>query len=139
VAGEAAAGARRDGRVGCRDSGGGSHPVKALGRRVGQPLRAFGAAFVDAPATLIKIVSYPAHAATSQGGGAHRGAGVLTLLLAEPGSRGLQVRRPRCRDDEDGWIDAPAVDGAFIGNIGELLEVATGGYLPAIRASSASG
>ncbi|WP_375482617.1 isopenicillin N synthase family dioxygenase [uncultured Mycobacterium sp.] len=91
----------------------------------------FDAAFADAAATLIKIVRYPAHAATSQGVGAHRDAGVLTLLLAEPGSRGLQVRRPRWRDDEDGWIDVPAVDGAFIVNIGELLEVATGGYLRA--------
>jgi isopenicillin N synthase-like dioxygenase len=60
-----------------------------------------------------------------------RDAGVLTLLLAESGSRGLQVRRPSCGDEEDGWVDVPAVEGAFIVNIGELLEVATGGYLRA--------
>jgi isopenicillin N synthase-like dioxygenase len=51
---------------------------------------------------------------------------VLTLLLAEPGSEGLQVR------GRDGaWVDVPAVAGAFIVNIGELLEFASGGYLRA--------
>ncbi len=69
---------------------------------------------------------YPATAASSQGVGAHRDSGVLTLLLAEPGSQGLQVRG---RDGD--WVDVPALDGAFIVNIGELLEFATGGYLRA--------
>ncbi|HEY2089923.1 MAG TPA: 2-oxoglutarate and iron-dependent oxygenase domain-containing protein [Mycobacterium sp.] len=87
----------------------------------------FDAAFAGAPATLIKIVHYPATAASSQGVGAHRDSGVLTLLLAEPGSQGLQVRAGRDGD----WVDVPARDGAFIVNIGELLELATGGYLRA--------
>ena len=47
-------------------------------------------AFAGTPATLIKIVRYPAQAESPQGVGAHRDAGVLTLLLAEPGSRGLR-------------------------------------------------
>ncbi len=85
----------------------------------------FDAAFADAPATLIKLIRYPARAAGAQGVGAHRDAGVLTLLLAEPGSRGLQVRGP------GDWIDVPPLPGAFVVNIGELLEVATGGYLRA--------
>ena len=89
----------------------------------------FDSAFAETPATLIKIVRYPARAASSQGVGAHRDAGVLTLLLAEPGSRGLQVRR--ARGSERGWVDVPPLEGAFIVNIGELLEVATGGYLRA--------
>ena len=96
---------------------------------LGSPADVFDPAFADTPATLIKIIRYPAHAASPQGVGAHRDAGVLTLLLAEPGSRGLQVRR--ARDSEDGWIDVPPLEGAFIVNIGELLEVATGGYLRA--------
>jgi isopenicillin N synthase-like dioxygenase len=86
----------------------------------------FDSAFAEAPATLIKIIRYPARAASSQGVGAHRDSGVLTLLLAEPGSRGLQVRRRA-----HGWIEVPPLPGAFIVNIGELLEVATGGYLRA--------
>jgi isopenicillin N synthase-like dioxygenase len=96
---------------------------------LGSPPDVFDAAFAGTPATLIKIVRYPARAATSQGVGAHRDAGVLTLLLAEPGSRGLQVRRRHAGND--GWVDVPPLDGAFIVNIGELLEVATGGYLRA--------
>jgi isopenicillin N synthase-like dioxygenase len=96
---------------------------------LGSPPDAFDAAFADAPATLIKVIRYPARADSPQGVGAHRDAGVLTLLLAEPGSRGLQVRP--ARGGRSGWIDVPPVEGAFIVNIGELLEVATGGYLRA--------
>jgi isopenicillin N synthase-like dioxygenase len=95
---------------------------------LGSPPDVFDAAFADTPATLIKVVRYPATAAGPQGVGAHRDSGVLTLLLAEPGSRGLQVRPGR---NGNGWIDVPARDGAFIVNIGELLELATGGYLRA--------
>lgn len=98
---------------------------------LGSPAEVFDAAFAEAPATLIKIIRYPDRAASTQGVGAHRDSGVLTLLLAEPGSRGLQVRRDRTGGPEDGWVDVPPLDGAFIVNIGELLEVATGGYLRA--------
>jgi isopenicillin N synthase-like dioxygenase len=93
---------------------------------LGSPAEIFDAAFESTPATLIKVVHYPATAASSQGVGAHRDSGVLTLLLAEPGSAGLQVR-----GRDGGWVDVPALDGAFIVNIGELLELATGGYLRA--------
>ncbi|OVF05206.1 2-oxoglutarate-dependent ethylene/succinate-forming enzyme [Mycobacterium avium subsp. paratuberculosis] len=96
---------------------------------LGSPADVFDAAFADAPATLIKIIRYPGRAAGPQGVGAHRDAGVLTLLLAEPGSRGLQVCR--AGPGGDGWIDVPPRHGAFIVNIGELLEAATRGYLRA--------
>jgi isopenicillin N synthase-like dioxygenase len=105
--------------------------LRHWGASLGSPPDVFDAAFADAPATLIKIIRYPARAASPQGVGAHRDAGVLTLLLAEPGSRGLQVRRARGGDRSDGWTDVPPLEGAFIVNIGELLEVATGGYLRA--------
>ena len=94
---------------------------------LGSAPEVFDAAFAESPATLIKIVRYPAGAASPQGVGPHKDSGVLTLLLAEPGSRGLQVRGPQRQE----WVDAPALDGAFVVNIGELLEVATGGYLRA--------
>lgn len=77
------------------------------------------------PSTLIKIVRYPGKEdpTPQQGVGAHKDSGVLTLLWVEPGKGGLQVER-------DGvWVDAPAVPGAFVVNIGELLEYATQGYL----------
>lgn len=92
---------------------------------LGSPPEVFDEAFARAPATLIKIVRYPPRAATPQGVGAHQDSGVLTLLLAEPGSQGLQVRVA------DRWVDVPPVDGAFIVNIGELLEFVTGAtYAP---------
>ncbi|WP_296191987.1 2-oxoglutarate and iron-dependent oxygenase domain-containing protein [uncultured Microbacterium sp.] len=77
------------------------------------------------PSTLIKIVRYPGteDPTPQQGVGAHKDSGVLTLLWVEPGKGGLQVQR----DGE--WVDAPPVPGAFVVNIGELLEYATGGYL----------
>ncbi len=95
---------------------------------LGAPQNTFDAAFADLPATLIKVVRYPGTSTTSQGVGAHKDSGVLTLLLVEPGSAGLQVERG---DDE--WVDVPPLPGALIVNIGELLEVATGGYLRATR------
>ncbi|MBY6684773.1 isopenicillin N synthase family oxygenase [Rhodococcus sp. BP-149] len=88
----------------------------------------FDAAFADLPATLIKVVRYPGSAENPQGVGAHKDSGVLTLLLVEPESQGLQVE---LRNGD--WIDVPPVPGAFIVNVGELLEVATGGYLRATR------
>ncbi|WP_032399049.1 isopenicillin N synthase family dioxygenase [Rhodococcoides fascians] len=88
----------------------------------------FDDAFGTAPATLMKVVRYPGTPDHSQGVGAHKDSGVLTLLLVEPDSAGLQVETTA-----DTWVDVPPLEGAFIVNIGELLEVATGGYLRATR------
>lgn len=88
----------------------------------------FDDAFAHLPATLMKVVRYPGTANRSQGVGAHKDSGVLTLLLVEPDSAGLQVELTPGQ-----WVDVPPMDGAFIVNIGELLEVATGGYLRATR------
>ncbi|GGM07653.1 isopenicillin N synthase family dioxygenase [Nakamurella endophytica] len=101
--------------------------LRAWAVSLGQPENVFDAAFAERPSTLIKIVRYPGRAdeESTQGVGAHKDSGVLTLLLVEPGKQGLQVRHG------DGWIDAPPMEGAFVVNIGELLEVATGGYLTA--------
>jgi isopenicillin N synthase-like dioxygenase len=88
----------------------------------------FDAAFADRPATLIKVVRYPGTSDTSQGVGVHKDSGVLTLLLLEQGSEGLQVEV-----DAGKWIDVPPLPDGLIVNIGELLEVATGGYLRATR------
>ncbi|MHA3024387.1 isopenicillin N synthase family dioxygenase [Mycobacterium sp. BMJ-28] len=92
---------------------------------LGNPPDVFDAAFAGSPATLIKIIRYPGAAPSGQGVGAHRDAGVLTLLLAEPGSAGLQVR------NEGSFVDVEPLPGAFIVNIGEMLEIASRGYLRA--------
>lgn len=79
----------------------------------------------------LKVIHYPELADYSgeidQGVGAHKDPGVLTLLLLEPGSTGLQV-------DQDGaWEDVEAIPDTFVVNIGELLEWATDGYLVATK------
>lgn len=94
---------------------------------LGADRHVFDAAFEERPETLIKLVRYPGRPSDGerQGVGAHKDPGVLTLLLVEPGKGGLQV------EHDGGWIDAPAMEGAFVVNIGELLEWATNGYLRA--------
>lgn len=101
--------------------------MQAWAESLGAPADVFDEAFAKNPSTLIKIVRYPGknEPEPQQGVGAHKDFGVLTLLYVEEGKGGLQVEK-----DGD-WIDAPPVEGAFVVNIGELLEVATDGYLKA--------
>ncbi|MGN8026158.1 isopenicillin N synthase family dioxygenase [Microbacterium sp. 22242] len=100
--------------------------LRAWARSLGAAESYFEENFGD-PSTLIKIVRYPGshEPEPQQGVGAHKDSGVLTLLWVEPGKGGLQVER------DGAWVDAPPVDGAFVVNIGELLEYATDGYLKA--------
>ncbi|MEH3143063.1 MAG: isopenicillin N synthase family oxygenase [Mycobacterium kyogaense] len=113
-----------------------SHALSVVGLRLlrhwavslGADEDIFDSAFATAPATLMKVVRYPGTTQTHQGVGAHKDSGVLTLLLVEPDSEGLQVET-----SEGTWVDVPPVADAFIVNIGELLEVASGGYLRATR------
>ncbi|QNS08001.1 isopenicillin N synthase family dioxygenase [Streptomyces xanthii] len=75
----------------------------------------------------LKLVRYPGGSGdgAAQGVGAHKDYGFLTLLLQDQVG-GLQVER------EDGLFhDVPPIPGAFVVNLGELLEVATNGYLRA--------
>lgn len=85
----------------------------------------FFADHFDNPFPLLKIVRYPGTEETTQGVGAHKDSGVLTLLWAEPDSKGLQVER------NGQWHDIPALRDTFVVNIGEMLERATNGYLRA--------
>ena len=101
--------------------------LQAWAQSLGADPHVFDDAFAERPSTLIKIVRYPGKSdpTPKQGVGAHRDGGALTLLLVEEGKGGLQVAYG------DEWIDAPPVPGAFVVNIGELLEYATNGYLKA--------
>lgn len=87
----------------------------------------FVPAFAEAPSTLIKLIRYPGKALgeSSQGVGAHKDPGVLTLLLVEPGKAGLEA------EVGGDWVAVEPVEDAFVVNIGELLEIATDGYLKA--------
>jgi isopenicillin N synthase-like dioxygenase len=101
--------------------------LRALAVSLGAPENTFDAAFAERAFPLLKIVRYPGESnpEPKQGVGSHRDGGVLTLLLVEPGKGGLQV------DYQGQWIDAPPVPGTFVVNIGEMLELATNGYLKA--------
>ncbi|MFK0189411.1 isopenicillin N synthase family dioxygenase [Kitasatospora sp. NPDC090308] len=84
-------------------------------------------AFAPHPHLRLKLVRYPGSAPDGppQGVGTHKDYGFITLLLQDTVG-GLQVERP------DGtFLDVPPLDGAFVVNLGELLEVATDGYLKA--------
>jgi isopenicillin N synthase-like dioxygenase len=101
--------------------------MRALALSLGAPEDSFDEAFASGAFPMLKIVRYPGESGPEpkQGVGSHRDGGVLTLLLVEPGKGGLQV------EYNGTWIDAPQVPGTFVVNIGEMLELATNGYLKA--------
>ncbi|QZA06362.1 isopenicillin N synthase family oxygenase [Mycolicibacter heraklionensis] len=103
--------------------------LRRWAQALGSPSEIFDSAFGAEPASLMKLIHYPRRPANSrddQGVGAHKDPGVMTLLHLQNDSTGLQVQS---LDGE--WLDAPPLDGAFIVNIGELLEVSSQGYLRA--------
>ncbi|MFF4100275.1 isopenicillin N synthase family dioxygenase [Streptomyces sp. NPDC001903] len=100
--------------------------LRELLTSIGAPSDFFDEAFADRPHLHTKLIRYPGSAPSGadQGVGAHKDYGFLTLLLQD-GVGGLQVRQG------DGFLDIPPLPGAFVVNLGELLEIATEGYLVA--------
>jgi isopenicillin N synthase-like dioxygenase len=101
--------------------------LRALAAALGQDEGYFDAWF-DAEASVnLKLVHYPGRPTpdTEQGVGAHKDYGYLALLQQDEVG-GLQVR-----DAAGRWIDVTPLPGAFVVNIGEMLEIATSGYLRA--------
>ncbi|MEO0904505.1 MAG: 2OG-Fe(II) oxygenase family protein [Pseudomonadota bacterium] len=92
-------------------------------------MRAFAAAlqlpenhfdpFIANPISALRALHYPATVdaplAKQQRAGAHTDYGSLTILLPQPGRRGLQVQQ------RGAWVDVPAPEAAFIINIGDLM------------------
>jgi isopenicillin N synthase-like dioxygenase len=103
--------------------------LRALAVALGQEEGYFDAWFDEESSLHVKIVHYPGRPtqAEDQGVGAHKDYGYLTLLQQDEVG-GLQVLAPG-----GGWIDAAPMPGAFVVNIGEMLEIATQGYLTATR------
>ena len=101
--------------------------LRALAAALGQDEQYFDPWFDDEAATHLKIIHYPGRTGTDQGVGAHKDYGYLALLQQDD-IGGLQVQT-----EDGGWLDATPVPGSFVLNIGEMLEIATQGYLRATR------
>lgn len=99
--------------------------LSAFAEVLQQPATAFANTLQDGAYTHMKLIRYPGTSAVAQQGvGAHKDPGYLTLVLQDQHS-GLEVLT------DNGWVDAAPLAGAFVVNIGELLELASNGYLKA--------
>lgn len=101
--------------------------LEAIAMALGHPENAFAEIYQPQPSQLLKIIRYPGRdvAETDQGVGAHKDGGFVTVLLQDTAA-GLRVQT------EDGtWIEAPPAPGTFVINTGELLELATNGFVRA--------
>ncbi|WP_085747492.1 MULTISPECIES: isopenicillin N synthase family oxygenase [unclassified Pseudomonas] len=101
--------------------------LRAFAQSLSLPEDAFDRLYGDKPNEHIKLMRYPGQASTAsnQGVGAHKDSGFLSFLLQDQ-QAGLQVEI-----EEGRWIDALPRDNTLVVNIGELLELATNGYLRA--------
>lgn len=108
-----------------------SRVLRAFALALEQPEDVFAAACAGTPNQVVKLIRYPGREAgqSEQGCGAHKDSEFVTLLCQHD-IGGLQVWI-----DGDGgtgaWLDAPPLPGSFVVNAGELLELASDGYLRA--------
>lgn len=95
---------------------------------LGLPENQFTEAFEGTPAWMGKLVHYVGglKEAGNQGVGSHADYGFITLLLQDQVG-GLEVQ-PHGTDE---WLPVEPIEGALVVNLGEMLEVATDGYLMA--------
>jgi isopenicillin N synthase-like dioxygenase len=100
--------------------------LRAFALSLGQSADVFEPLYRSDPHVLVKLIRYPGRDRTEsdQGVGAHKDSGLLSLLLQDE-QGGLQVETAR------GWVDVVPRAGTLVVNIGELLELASDGYLRA--------
>jgi isopenicillin N synthase-like dioxygenase len=100
--------------------------LRAFALSLGQAEDAFESLHRNDPHVLVKLIRYPGRDRTAgdQGVGAHKDAGLLSLLLQDD-QAGLQV------ETAQGWIDVVPRAGTLVVNIGEILELASDGFLRA--------
>jgi len=97
--------------------------MEAVALSLGLEAEYFSRRYTRDPLILFRIFNYPALAeaeAPLWSVGEHTDYGLLTIL-AQDDCGGLQVKSP------SGWIDAPPIPGAFVCNIGDMLDRMTGG------------
>lgn len=103
-----------------------THLLRAFALSLGQYEDVFEPLHRNNPHVLVKLIRYPGRdlTASDQGVGAHKDSGLLSLLLQDDHG-GLQV------ETTQGWIDVAPRVGTLVVNIGEILELASDGYLRA--------
>ena len=103
--------------------------LAAIGVGLGLPEDYFDEPFADTPHWMGKLVHYVGgvvEEAGDQGVGIHADYGFVTLLLQDM-IGGLEVRPPESEE----WLPVEPIEGALVVNLGEMLEVATDGYITA--------
>lgn len=94
--------------------------VRLLALAIGLDEHYFDFAFIDEPFASIRLLHYAAEKSLPEKGifacGAHSDYGMITLLLTDE-NPGLQILT---NDNE--WINVPPTKGAFIVNLGDMLE-----------------
>ena len=103
--------------------------LRGIAVSLGLPEDHFDEPFGDEPAWMGKLVHYVGgvvEAAGDQGVGSHADYGFVTLLLQDEVG-GLEVLPPGTTE----WVPVEPIPGALVVNLGEMLEVATEGYLAA--------
>ena len=99
--------------------------MAAMSVGLGLPAAHLRQAFGARPLSFAKLIRYPPTPPGEAGVNPHHDAGFLTLLV-QRGVGGLQARNP-----EGAWIDVAPRDGAFVVNLGEMLQAMTGNYIVA--------
>lgn len=103
----------------------GHQVMAAVARSLGLPEDHFAKGITADPLILFRLFMYPsrpvpAGVAAEHGVGEHTDYGLLTLLRQDDVG-GLQVRTSA------GWVDATPLPGAFVCNVGDMLDRMTGG------------
>ena len=103
--------------------------LRALALGLEQPLEHFDAAVLPRGDPHLKLSRYPPQpspASSDQGVGWHHDSGLVSFVLQDDVG-GLQV------EAGDGLVDATPKPGTYVMNLGEMLQVATSGYLRATK------
>jgi len=107
----------------------GAAVLRAIALGLGQSADHFEPTTSPNPEVLVKIIRYPAAADGGSGGqgvGLHNDSGLLSFILQDD-IGGLQVQIG------DELVDATPMEGALVMNLGEMLQIATDGYLRATK------
>ena len=103
--------------------------MRALAEGLGQSSDYFDDRMSPNPYTRVKIIRYPAQpdaGGSGQGLGLHHDSGIMTFILQDA-VPGLQVM------SDGALIDVEPRPGAYVVNLGEMMQSATNGYLRATK------